>query len=252
MVKSPATVTNKPGLREFISAITADTLAAACGVLSVPFAALAAYMTNPPVKVLFSVLAVSAFLTACYKTWSRERQSRCDTEFSVKKLAAELRDEQDRHPRPELFLQETLENGLYDSPPGFNLLNRGSASAVWVSFTQIQFGSITVTPGTSSEVIHAGEQTPVLFMFDRKEHGESLMPAWGVKEVIQTLSPELEAVVVERDLHITYKNTDNRIFGSVYSMQVDSIAQSIRMTFRELLQYPADTSRAFPLPTSGN
>jgi hypothetical protein len=68
----------KPSIGEFLLAFSRSWLPLLCGVLSIPFAAVAAFAESIPSRLIWTTVAIIAFLTSSYLIWKKERTTVID------------------------------------------------------------------------------------------------------------------------------------------------------------------------------
>ena len=64
---------------------------------------------------------------------------------------------------------------------------------------------------------------------------------YDTKELAQIISPYIE-LVAKKELRISYKDTDGRLFMSTFKLSISSLSDLIVVSFIEILVFPVDKS----------
>jgi hypothetical protein len=206
---------NGASIAEFFKRLTSNWLSGASGGLSVPFTALAAYVSDLPAKFLFSTLAVLSFSIACFSVWKTERERLNEVEVERDSIAVQLKREQERRPTPELFIERSPTHSPYQTP-FIQIVNRGVV-AVNISFSTLEVKEVSVH-FHAIPIIHPDESRNVLMTIKRGGQTSPLTKQ-SIDNAIKILLDSAREPGVILPLLIKYFDTSGREYITEYELQ---------------------------------
>ena len=228
---------NGASIGEFFKRLTSNWLSGASGSLSVPFTALAAYVSTLQAKFLFSTLAVVSFSVACFSVWKSERRKLNEVEAERDELALSLKREKDRRPTPELFIERSPAHGPYQTP-FIQIVNRGVV-AVNISFSTLEVKTVSVH-FHPIPIIHPDEFRNVL-MTIKRDGQTSPLTKQSIDNAIRVLSETAREPGVVLPLLITYFDTSGQGYVTEYQLEFPIFNESpvFRYVGRQLVDNSA-------------
>jgi hypothetical protein len=198
-----------PTLLRFAKAFSGHYLAICSGGLSIPFAALAAFLSNPPIKLLFIGLSALGFLIASYSVWARERRDLCSLQIRVNQLDEEMK------PKPELYLGHHTLPEFSQLKPGLGVSNRGT-TAFNIRFSAIS-GRGIVMQFNPLEYIHNAELHALFFVITKD--GEVIgADDDHLRQIIVLFSEAYKQLEITLPLSISYVDNRRRRFVTMYDI----------------------------------